>query len=291
MKSEFFKNVGFVILGGGIATLGFWSFNALRSKIYLDQVASVAVSVKSPLIYSFNEGGMVEETGSMYESLSPYWWVNSGGFMTVGSNIGQTVQGDLPESNKWHKLYMRENPTDTDNGSHPQNIFRLLTRSAWQNVREEAYFKIVRDNFSQSQNRNESNGILLFGRYKDSDNLYYAGLRVDGTAVIKKKLRGIYYTLDQEPFFPGKPYDRNANQSLLPKDIWVGLRIEIVNDKNGTVSVKLYTDVGKKGSWKLSAQAVDDGQSAGSAITEKGYAGIRTDFMDVDFSDYRIENL
>ncbi len=284
------KNAGLIVLGGGIVLLGRSAFDEIRAKIFLDQVANLAVSVKSPFVYSFNEGGILEEVGSMYESPSPYWWLNSGGFMTIGSGIGQTIQGDLPPNNKWRTMYAKSDSTDTDGGLHPQNLFRLITRSTWENFREEVYFKIIRDNVSKSPNRDESNGIILFNRYRDSSNLYYAGLRVDGTAVIKKKLAGTYYTLNQQQFFDGIPYNRESNTSLLPKDTWIGVRTEITTD-SGVVEIRLYADVGKTGVWKLAAQAIDDGQSSGTAITDKAYAGIRTDFMDIDFSDYRIEEI
>ena len=37
--------------------------------------------------------------------------------------------------------------------------------------------------------------MLLFNRYQDGQTLYYGGVRVDGAAVIKKKLAGVYTTL------------------------------------------------------------------------------------------------
>jgi hypothetical protein len=38
------------------------------------------------------------------------------------------------------------------------------------------------------------------------------------------------------------------------------------------------------------AEAKDDGKTfGGAAILNEGYAGIRTDFMDVEFDDYKIE--
>ena len=286
-----FKAVGLVALGAFLAYLSLFLTDAIHTKKYLDQVASVAVLVRSPFVYTFNESGIVEETGNMYESESPYWWLDSGGFMTISSNIGQTIQGDLPYTNKWYQEYARSSSIDTDGGLHPQNLFRLITRSTWKNLRQEAYFMITRDNISSSPNRNESNGLLLFNRYRDSDNLYYAGLRVDGTAVIKKKLAGTYYTLDQESVFKGKPYDRESSPSLLPKGLWIGIRTEVTTDASKKVYIKLYVDIGKNGTWKMVAEAVDDGVSSGSIINNKAYAGIRTDFMDVNISNYKIEEL
>jgi hypothetical protein len=70
------------------------------------------------------------------------------------------------------------------------------------------------------------------------------------------------------------------------------MRTETKTNANGTVSISLYSDVGNTGSWKLVASATDDGTSyGGSPITASGSGGIRTDFMDVQFDNFRIENL
>lgn len=43
---------------------------------------SMAVSASSPLVYSFNDTGVLRETGSMSESQSPFWWLDSGGSLS-----------------------------------------------------------------------------------------------------------------------------------------------------------------------------------------------------------------
>lgn len=189
---------------------------------------------------------------------------------------------------KWRLAYARSNPIDTDNGYHPQNIFRLVLRSKWQNYTQQAYFRVDRHNASASPNRAASNGLLLFNRYQDGDNLYYAGVRVDGNAVIKKKKGGTYYTLASKKILPGT-YDLTSTPTLIPKDMWIGLRSVVTNGVDGSVFLKLYTDIGKTGQWTLTAEAIDDGKSyGGAAIVSEGYGGIRTDFMDVSFNDYRM---
>ncbi len=254
--------------------------------------ATTAAVVTSPFTYHFSTDGSVEETGVTDDSSSPYWWVNSGAYMKILSGVGGTSMGDLPATNKWRLAYSMANPVDTDNGYHPQNIFRLISRSNWQNFRQSAYFTIVRDNLSTSPNRSVSNGLLLFNRYLDSQNLYYAGVRVDGTAVIKKKFNSIYYTMAQNKIFPGT-YDAQLSPSLLPKNTSIGLRTEVVNDDTtGLVNIKLYMDLGKTGVWKLIASAIDDGKSyGGSVISRAGFGGIRTDFMDVLFDDWSMETI
>lgn len=253
--------------------------------------AGAAAIVKSPYVYNFDQDGVLKEAPSIDKSTSPYWWLNSGAYLPIYGGRGHTNQGDLVPTDPWYLLYLQANPIDTDNGVHPQNIFRLLTRSTWQNAREEALFIVNKDNLSPSPSRDASNGLLLFSRYQDSDNTYYAGIRVDGAAVIKKKQNGIYTTLAYvKGIYPGT-YNRDSNPNLLPKNKWIGLRSETVNNPDGSVSIKLYLDKGWSGKWQLVAEAKDVGTVSGPPITTPGYGGIRTDFMDVTFENFRLTNL
>src|SRR3989344_6468725 len=114
---------------------------------------SLAISAKnvtSPYLFNFNTNGSLPESGASNTSWSPYWWVNSGAYLKMVDGKGSTVLGSLPVSDPWRVLYAANNPTDTDNGYHPQNIFRLLSRSKWGDARQEAYFVIDRDNLSAS---------------------------------------------------------------------------------------------------------------------------------------------
>ena len=252
--------------------------------------ASQTANVTSPFFYSFNSVGILNESGFLSDSTSPYWWVNSGGEMIASTTgTGQTIQGSLPELSTWRTLYLIANPVDTDNGYHPQNIFRLLTRSQWQNTKEQAYFKVNTNNLSTSPNRDVSNGLLLFSRYYDSSNTYYAGLRVDGAVVIKKKINGTYYTLAYKKILPGT-YNRNTNPNLIPQNTWVGLKVETSNNADGSVSLNLYTDIGQTGKWALQLSTLDN-NIGGKALINQSYTGIRTDFMDVEFDNFRIEKI
>ncbi len=249
--------------------------------------ASVASAITLPYNYTFSQDGTLHEAGTIDESSSPYWWVNSGAYLKVANGSGATVMGELPALASWRTLYAKNNPIDTDNGYHPQNIFRLLTRTKLQDVTESAYFKIEKTNLSSSTNRNASNGLLLFSRYVDGNNLYYLGVRVDGIAVIKKKRNGTYSTLAQKKVFPGV-WNVNTNPNLLPPKTWIGIKAVTKNEGNG-VRLTLYTDVKKTGIWTEVLSVFDDGVASGSsAVTAAGYGGMRTDFMDVSFDDYKL---
>jgi hypothetical protein len=228
---------------------------------------------------SGSSSGILQEAGNMAESSRPEFWLNSGGEFFFGGGFGHTIEGDLPSDNPWHQAYAQSNPTDTDDGTHPQNLFRLVTRQTFLDVDQDLSFTIQRVNLSGSPNRNQSNGVLLFQHYQDGDNLYYAGVRVDGAAVIKKKLRGTYFTLAIQPIFPGS-YDRSANPNLIPEGSTVALHTETHSNSDGSVDVSLSVD------GSLALQVRDTG-TGGPPIANGGFGGIRTDFMDVDFENYQ----
>lgn len=254
-------------------------------------VVSTTITGLSVLNYTFDKDSIVKEIWDMNKSSSPYWWVNSGAYMYLKGGVGMTVQGELPSDDVRRISYQLANPGETDNGYHPQNIFRLVTRSKWKNFNQEAYFRITKLNFSSSTNRDASNGVLLFNRYQDGNSLYYAGIRVDGFAVIKKKINGVYYFLAYKPVYSnGTPYNRASNQNLIPTLKWIGLKTEVTTNADNTVSIKLFIDKDRTRNWILVAEAKDDGKTyGGGVILNEGYAGIRTDFMDVEFDNYLIK--
>jgi len=237
-----------------------------------------------------NKEKILEETGSMERSSSEEFWLNSGAYIYQKGTLMWSIQNKIPEENsRWRNAYLKSNAVDSDNGNHPQNILRLITRKKWENFQQQVYFKINKDNLSNSSRRTGSNGLLLFTHYEDSDNLYYAGIRVDGDAVIKKKMNGIYYTLNEKKIFEGN-YDRTNNPNLLPKNTWIGIKTETINNPDGTVTIRLYMDKGKIGYWVLLLEATDQETIGGNSIKD-GYAGIRTDFMDVEFDNYKFKEI
>jgi hypothetical protein len=159
-------------------------------------------------------------------------------------------------------------------------------------LQQEAWFRITNYHLSKSSHRAASNGLLFFNHYIDGDNLYYTGIRVDGSAVIKKKTNGKYYTMACENVFPDKGYNRDSNPNLLPLKSWIGLRSIVINESGETVRIKLFVNYGSSKKWRQVAEAVDDGGSyGGAAILKAGHAGIRTDFMDAQFDNYKIAEI
>ncbi len=241
---------------------------------------------------NFSKDKIVEEAGDLNSSRDENWWVNSGAFLYVKNGVGQTIFGKLKKDNKWQKDYYDYNKQETDNGYRPQNIFRLITKSRWRNLQQEVYFNIQHYELSPDKHRSESNGFLLFNRYQDGDNLYYTGLRVDGAVVVKKKYKGKYYLLGYKKILKGK-YDRKKKANLIPQQKWLGLKSEVRTIKNNQVTIQVFVKL-KEGqnNWQKILSVKDDGKKyGGPAILNEGYAGIRTDFMDVKFDNYKIREL
>ena len=271
----------------GIFAIGFALFelhsnNQYYKEVAIKQAAAIAaLGVPSTWTYQFRVDGTLAEAGSIGETTSPYFWLNSGGRMYLKNGIGMTMQGDAKMTDKWNLAYKLANPRDTDNGLHPQNLFRLVTRSKWTNFTQQLEFKINKLHLSNSPERNAWSGVLLFNRYQDGNNLYYIGVRDDGKLVAKAKKAGVYTTLAEKAYFPGT-YNRDTNPTLLPLNQWMGMRSEVVTLPNQTVSLKLYIDQENTGNWELALEVVD----TDNPILNEGYAGIRTDYKDVEFDDF-----
>ena len=173
---------------------------------------------ETALNYQFSVPDVLAETASMRQSSSPYFWLNSGGELILRDGIGMTRMGVTPPGDRWHRLYARSSPVDTKDGTQPQNLFRLITKGEWKNAETAIAVQFKAINLTQSPNQGEWNGVFLMSRYQDGDHLYYAGVRVDGTAVIKKKYHGKYLTLAQVsiPFAA----ENESWRASLPLDRW-----------------------------------------------------------------------
>lgn len=259
-----------------------------------DRIAQISQAKYNTETYfkeDFDGDFVLEENWPMQRSGNPNWWVSSGAYLFFKNGVGSTIVGDLDGSDRWVSKYRRANARDTSNGIRPQNIFRLVLKKRFLNFSQEVYMRVLYYEPSGTEFRNESNGVLLFNRYQDEFNLYYAGVRVDGQAVVKKKLNGIYYTLGLAPIFNTEVYNRDTNPNTIPLDTWIGIKSEITTEEQGVVRIKVFTDVGRTGKWVLVLEVLDNGESFGEIIQKAGYTGIRTDFMDVMFDDYMVNGM
>ena len=253
--------------------------------------ATSTVIVESPFVYSFNIPGSLEASTYMENSTSPYFWISSGGRMIIKDGVGETIQGPLSVGDPEQVNYATVNPLDTVGGLYPQNTFRLITRNTWENTEEEAYFNIVKTNLTDTPNREGYSGLLLFSRHMDSNNLYYAGIRQDGLAIIKKKIDGVYYSLIYKQVFGNyNDYNKITNPNLMPQNQWLGLRLRTTTNIDGTVDLNLMGDLTGNGDWVTLLNARDNGVG-GSTLTSPGSGGIRTDYMDVKFKDFQIKKI
>lgn len=262
-----------------------------KSEIFIEKIRPTQFASLT-MLFNRSEKNIINESGKLNESESKLFWLNSGALFYIQDNLGNTIQGDLPKYSPWRLIYKISNPLDTDNGYHPQNIFRLITEETALNISQSFYVLVVKDNLSKSPNRNESNGIFLISRYQNSDTLYYAGIRVDGTVVIKKKKNGVYHTLAQAHYFEGDPYDRNTSPNLIPKNKWIGIKTTTKNKGVNSVEIEVFLDENNTGTWVKVLSVVDkENMSVGVPILDEGNTGIRSDFMDIKIMDYLNESI
>lgn len=252
--------------------------------------ASTAVTVPLPWSYTFNSPGTLNQTATNDQSGSAYWWVSGGGQLVLEGGLGKTLQGTVPTTNPWNATYAKSQTATSDKGTHPQNTFALILRTPTLNLDQSVSVQINKDNLANTANRNPWNGIHLISRWQGDDTYYFAGIRADGHAVIKKKINGTYYTLAEKTLFPGT-YSAATPETadLLPKNTWMNVRTATYTDASGNVHVELYVDQSQSGVWQLTLSATDNG-SQGNKIAAQGLSGIRSDFMDISMDNYKISN-
>jgi hypothetical protein len=275
-----FLKLAYVPIGAGIVVL----FGLLV--LFTLPLRNVADAASGELYYSCNVEGDLYAATYSGRSTSPYWWVSSGGRMLIREGICETIQGRLPSDDPSRIDYARVNPLDTQNGYYPQNTFRAVTKSTWGNSEQAMRFRITAQNHTNTPNRDGYSGVFLFNRYKDKDNLYYAGVRDDGLAVIKKKIGEEYYTLTYTQVFGDfNDYNKSTMTSFLPTWQWMGLKTRVTTNADGSVKLQLFLDKNDSGVWRLVASYTDRGVG-GTAFSASGHGGIRSDYMDVQFDDY-----
>ena len=240
------------------------------------------------ILYTFNVAEVFEESGSSSSSASQYFWLNSGAKLIIKNGIGSTIIGELPKNDPWRRVYAQTNPLDTENGAFPQNLFRLVTQTAWENVEQELDFSIQEIHAINTHDRDAFSGIFLMSRYINSNTLYYAGIRMDGKAVIKKKLHGVYYTLAETQLFSSTiSYDRISFPNLIPTNTWFRIASNTITTPQGAVQISLSFAHSQSEPLETVLTTTDTGVNW-PPITARGHVGIRTDYADVLFDNYTI---
>lgn len=260
---------------------------AICFAIGLVLLVPLAVSAQGGFYYTFNSPGILRQAPSASQSSSPYLWLASGAELIIQNGVGETVQGALSATDPLRIQNALTQAVTTDNGSHPQNSFLMFAKTPVTDASAEVYVNRGADHVTNLANSHPYNGESLLARYLSPQNYYYAGIRADGNVVIKKKTGGAYQTLAEAKLFPGT-YNASTNPDLIPKNEWVGLRLDVEDTASGAPELSLYTDVGKTGSWELALKVLDDPAKFGPPISSPGLVGIESDFADAEFDNFRV---
>lgn len=291
VSAEFFVAfIGAVAMTSAAFSAVFWDVARISPPVREESPGNTDDIPVGSWKYTFNIPGVLEEAASEAKSSSTYFWLSSGGALHIADDVGRTLQGALNEKNVWRMRYGKSNALDTDGGRYPQNIFRLISRSSAGNVQVSVSFKINTINTTNTPNRGAWSGIFLMSRFRDSENVYYSGIRQDGRAVIKKKTGGTYYTLAEVPVFENPmPYDADTNPNLIPGKTWMRIRNRTVNEEGG-VRVEFFLDGADGKGWTKVLSVLDYG-IGGPAHTGSGKTGIRSDFFDLELDTFSVEVL
>lgn len=241
---------------------------------------------------TFDAPRTIEEVAKPSVSSDPSWWLQSGGRVEIRNGTARTVQGSLPPDDQWRIQYSSTDPQESRDGFRPQNMFRLLQKRPWGNIEQTVYVKINAYDTSLVEHRDAFNGVYFVYRYNQTNGqLYKVGIRVDGAVVVQKRLpdedlETIWY---ERTGLRGQ-YNRAHNPILIPMHKKIGLRSRIYTSQSSrAVNFQLFVDWGD-GHWTLLTdfwdRVRDDGDT--DPIIQKGLAGIQTEFMDAEFSDYQI---
>src|SRR6185503_13778796 len=202
--------------------------------------------------YTFNNPGTLNEALSIAQSTSPYFWLRDGGILAIAGGAG--TQRDAGRFLLLERALVRDSTTDA-----------LLNRTA--------------EVFSSAADAQPYDGEAVYARYGDDNNFYYAGLRADGTVILKKKQEGAYATLAQAPLFGGT-YSA-SHPDLIPHNTWIGLRLSVTTLASGAAKLVFFVDVGNTGSWKEVLSATDTTPLAA------GLSGIESDHADMEISSFK----
>lgn len=218
-----------------------------------------AAAAASSWWYNFNSAGTLAQSASATQSRSQYLWLAAGRSLVIQNGIGATPAGTT--------IYQLFNKTSVTNASVQIDVNR------------------VKDNLSNSADRKSYLGESIITRYTDANNYYYAGIRADGAAVIKKKVNGVYTTLAQKQVLPGT-YS-TTNYDLMPQGKWMSLKLVVADNAGGQPVLTFSTDIGRTGTW-TQALAVTD---TSAALKSAGLVGIQNDYADAQFDNFIVSDV
>ncbi|MBI4744784.1 MAG: carboxypeptidase regulatory-like domain-containing protein [Actinobacteria bacterium] len=130
-------------------------------------------------------------------------------------------------------------------------VFRAISKDS-----RFSNFTLQAKMMKMNQGNDPWEGLQLFVRYQDSDNLYAVGLRNDNTIHIKKKVSGVYTTIGQAPL--------NTNRL----GYWYNVKVIAIEER-----IQVFVD-------EVKYLDVQD-----SSFSE-GKVGIRTDNIEAYFDDF-----
>lgn len=225
------------------------------------------------------------------ESDDSEWWLRSGGRVLLDGDGFSTVHGALESEDVMRVRYGRYSSEVTDNGYHPQNVFKLQSRDELENLQQELTATIDAVNLYNAENVHPWNGLSLISRRQDSQNYYFAEVRMDGKAVIKRAHDGSYTTLASEQVFEGE-YDALERPNLLPIGAEFSINSTTVTQESGSVELAISLDIDSDGDVDEEVTAIDDGSAYdGTPITEAGTYGVYSDYMDVHATQYDVTEM
>jgi hypothetical protein len=220
-------------------------------------------NIGSQFWYDFRVNGVLSEASSVTSSTSAYWWLQNGGRLILTNGVGTSLSSVTPA-----------------------DPFQMLLRKVLLHSSVESYV-MKKSDLAPTVVKAGWNGISLFSRYVDELNYYFASIRADGYATIRKRKNGLYITLLQKKVLPGT-YSLTG-PTLIPTDTWIGLRFS-VDGNMGYPRLTLHADFGRTGIWSLLGEVTDDPAKFGPALEGAGLNGIRSDFP-LHTDDFRLEEL